>query len=48
LGIDFSLRGFGCSPVERRSGSAAEFGKFIDDETRKWGALIREAGLKGE
>lgn len=27
---------------------AAEFGKFIDDETAKWGKLIREAGLKGE
>jgi tripartite-type tricarboxylate transporter receptor subunit TctC len=34
--------------LEARSGSAAEFGKFIDDETRKWSALIREAGLKGE
>lgn len=27
---------------------AAEFGKFIDDETAKWGKLIRETGLKGE
>jgi tripartite-type tricarboxylate transporter receptor subunit TctC len=34
--------------LEARSGSAIEFGKFIDDETRKWSALIREAGLKGE
>lgn len=34
--------------LEVRSGRAAEFGKFIDDETRKWSALIREAGLKGE
>ncbi len=34
--------------LEVRSGSAAEFGKFIDDETRKWSGLIRAAGLKGE
>jgi tripartite-type tricarboxylate transporter receptor subunit TctC len=34
--------------LEVRSGTAAEFGKFIDDETAKWGEVIREAGLKGE
>lgn len=34
--------------LEARSGTATEFGRFIDDETRKWGELIREAGLKGE
>ncbi len=34
--------------LEARGGSAAEFGKFIDDETRKWSDLIRAAGLKGE
>ncbi|MBR1124920.1 tripartite tricarboxylate transporter substrate binding protein [Bradyrhizobium lablabi] len=34
--------------LEARFGTAAEFGKFIDDETTKWSALIREAGLKGE
>jgi tripartite-type tricarboxylate transporter receptor subunit TctC len=34
--------------LEVRSGSAAEFAKFIDDETRKWSGLIREAGLKGD
>ncbi len=34
--------------LEARSGTAAEFGRFIDGETRKWGELIREAGLKGE
>ncbi len=34
--------------LEANSGTAAEFGKFIDDETRKWGELIRGAGLKGE
>ncbi|WP_028347193.1 Bug family tripartite tricarboxylate transporter substrate binding protein [Bradyrhizobium murdochi] len=34
--------------LETRAGSAAEFGKFIDDETRKWSEVIRVAGLKGE
>ena len=34
--------------LEVRSGTAAEFAKFIDDETRKWSGLIREAGLKGD
>ena len=34
--------------LEARPGTAAEFGKFIDDETSKWGELIRAAGLKGE
>jgi tripartite-type tricarboxylate transporter receptor subunit TctC len=34
--------------LEARPGTAAEFGKFIDDETRKWGEVIRAAGLKGE
>jgi tripartite-type tricarboxylate transporter receptor subunit TctC len=34
--------------LEARPGTAAEFGKFIDDETSKWGKLIRDAGLKGD
>jgi len=34
--------------LEARPGTAGEFGKFIDDETRKWGEVIRAAGLKGE
>jgi tripartite-type tricarboxylate transporter receptor subunit TctC len=34
--------------LEARPGTAAGFGKFIDDETRKWGEVIRAAGLKGE
>ena len=34
--------------LEAKPGTAAEFGKFIDDETRKWGEVIRAAGLKGE
>ena len=34
--------------LEAHAGTAAEFGSFIDEETRKWGELIREAGLKGE
>lgn len=33
--------------LEARGGTAAEFGKFIDDETRKWSEVIRVAGLKG-
>jgi tripartite-type tricarboxylate transporter receptor subunit TctC len=34
--------------LEARPGTAGEFGRFIDDETRKWGEVIRAAGLKGE
>jgi tripartite-type tricarboxylate transporter receptor subunit TctC len=34
--------------LEVRAGTAAAFAKFIDDETRKWSALIRATGLKGE
>jgi tripartite-type tricarboxylate transporter receptor subunit TctC len=34
--------------LEARPGTAGEFGTFIDDETRKWGEVIRAAGLKGE
>ncbi len=34
--------------LEARGGTAAEFGQFIDDETRKWSELIRVTGLKGE
>jgi tripartite-type tricarboxylate transporter receptor subunit TctC len=34
--------------LEARPGTAAEFGTFIDDETRRWGEVIRAAGLKGE
>lgn len=34
--------------LEANGGTAAEFSKFIDDETRKWGEVIRAAGLKGE
>ncbi|MFG3597908.1 Bug family tripartite tricarboxylate transporter substrate binding protein [Bradyrhizobium sp. RDI18] len=34
--------------LEARAGTAAEFGRFIDDETRKWSEVIRTAGLKGE
>ena len=34
--------------LDARPGTAAEFGKFIDDETSKWGKLIRDAGLKGD
>jgi tripartite-type tricarboxylate transporter receptor subunit TctC len=34
--------------LESHPHPAAAFGKFIDDETAKWGKLIRDAGLKGE
>jgi len=34
--------------LESHASTAAEFGKFIDDETRKWTEVIRKAGLKGE
>jgi tripartite-type tricarboxylate transporter receptor subunit TctC len=34
--------------LEVRAGTAAEFGQFIGNETKKWTGLIREAGLKGE
>lgn len=34
--------------LEARPGTATEFGRFIDDETGKWGKLIRDAGLKGD
>ena len=29
-------------------GSPADFGKFITDETDKWGKVIRAAGIKAE
>jgi tripartite-type tricarboxylate transporter receptor subunit TctC len=29
-------------------GSSAEFGKFIADETEKWGKVIRAANIKAE
>ena len=28
------------------TGSAADFGKLIADETEKWGKVIRDAGIK--
>jgi tripartite-type tricarboxylate transporter receptor subunit TctC len=34
--------------LEAHPRPAAEFGKFIDEETAKWSKLIREGGLKGE
>jgi tripartite-type tricarboxylate transporter receptor subunit TctC len=34
--------------LEAHGRTAAEFSKFIDDETSRWGRLIQEAGLKGE
>ena len=34
--------------LEVNGGVAAESGKFIDEETRKWGGVIRAAGLEEE
>ncbi|WP_411879815.1 Bug family tripartite tricarboxylate transporter substrate binding protein [Polaromonas sp. YR568] len=34
--------------LDARGTTAAEFGKFIEDETRKWTDVIRKAGIKGE
>lgn len=34
--------------LEANVGTAAEFGKFIEGETRKWSEVIRTAGIKGE
>jgi len=30
------------------AGSPAEFGKFIGEETEKWGKVIRAANIKAE
>jgi len=30
------------------SGSPADFGKLISDETEKWGKVIKFAGIKAE
>jgi tripartite-type tricarboxylate transporter receptor subunit TctC len=30
------------------AGSPADFGKFIAEETEKWGKVIRTAGIKAE
>ena len=37
------LANMGCMEL---TGTAAEFGKLIADETRKWGKAIRDAGIK--
>jgi tripartite-type tricarboxylate transporter receptor subunit TctC len=34
--------------LDIRVNTGAEFGRFVEDETRKWSALIREAGMKAE
>jgi tripartite-type tricarboxylate transporter receptor subunit TctC len=34
--------------LEVRANTGAEFGRFVEDETRKWSALIRDAGMKVE
>lgn len=34
--------------LEAHGGTAAEFGRFIEDETRRWTQIIRESGIKEE
>jgi tripartite-type tricarboxylate transporter receptor subunit TctC len=34
--------------VEPRPMTSTEFGKFIADETEKWGKVIRTANIKAE
>jgi tripartite-type tricarboxylate transporter receptor subunit TctC len=34
--------------LDIRVNTGAEFGRFVEDETRKWSALIRDAGMKPE
>jgi tripartite-type tricarboxylate transporter receptor subunit TctC len=34
--------------LEPRGGTPAEFQAFMDNETRKWTAVIRQSGIKGE
>jgi len=34
--------------LEADPGNAADFGKFIEDESNKWGDVIRKAGIKDE
>lgn len=41
--VDKRLRELSADPV---GGSAEDFGKYIASETERWGALIREMGLK--
>ena len=32
--------------VDMKGGTPAEFGRFIDDELKKWAAVVATAGLK--
>src|SRR5262249_6469406 len=43
--IKARLADMGGTPL---SGSPAEYGKLIADETEKWGKVIRAAGIKAE
>jgi hypothetical protein len=46
--IPRSRRGSPIWEVHRLSGSPADFGKFIADETEKWGKVIRALNIKAE
>jgi tripartite-type tricarboxylate transporter receptor subunit TctC len=39
------LTDLGCAVF---AGSPADFGKFIADETEKWGKVVRAANIKAE
>ena len=39
------IAGLGAAPLP---GSPADFGKFVADETKKWGKVIRAANIKAE
>ena len=39
------LTDLGCAVF---AGSPADFGKFIADETEKWGKVIRSAGINAD
>jgi hypothetical protein len=48
LGRTFRLdtgAGFGIAPL---SGSPADFGKLIAEETEKWGRVVKFAGMKAD
>jgi tripartite-type tricarboxylate transporter receptor subunit TctC len=39
------LADLGATPL---AGSPADFGKFIADETEKWGKVVKFAGIKAD
>ena len=43
-----SRRGSPTSAAQVFRGSPADFGKLIDDETEKWGKVVKFAGIKAD